>query len=104
MTAKTMININGHNYPCMLTLGAMSAYRQETGEEVSQLQTENMASLAILLYCCTKSACRREKVDFPYNSYEEMADYILVEDMPKMIEGLFGASSEESDQQTKKNL
>jgi len=86
----------------MLTLGAMSAYQRETGEEISQLRTDNMASVATLLYHCARSACRREKVDFPYDNFEEMADYILIEEMPQLVEGLFGKATADPDSDTKK--
>ena len=51
---------HGREWPCRLTLGALRRYKQETGEDASQLKGES--SLGVLLWCCVKSACQADGV------------------------------------------
>lgn len=74
------IKINGKEYPCRMTMGAMMQFKQETGREASELAGVSLSDSMILLWCCVCSACRAEKISFDM-SLMEMCDLIDAEDL-----------------------
>lgn len=58
------ITINGNEYPCRVTMGAMLRFRNETGRDVSQLDSNEAADLVTLLWCCVASASKADGVEF----------------------------------------
>ena len=72
------ISINGTVYPARPTMGAMLRFKRETGKEVSQMAPDSISEIAIWMWCCAKSACNADKVDFPY-SMEDFADAVDME-------------------------
>lgn len=73
---KTIIvNINGKDYPCRQTLGAMLEFKRVTGREVTNIKADDLSDSITLFWCYIKSACRADKVEFPY-SLEEFADSV----------------------------
>ena len=58
------ITINGKEYPCRVTMGAMLRFKGETGRDVSQLNATEVADLVTLLWCCIASASKAEGVEF----------------------------------------
>lgn len=60
----TKIEINGKEYPCRVTMGAMLRFRRETGHDVSRMDSTDMEELVTMLWCCVASACAGEGVDF----------------------------------------
>lgn len=73
------IRIAGKDYPCMMTMGAMLRFKEQTGREVTEVKGESFTDALTLLWCCVASACKREGVPFDL-SLMEMADSITTED------------------------
>lgn len=60
------------------TMGAMDIFRKETGKDPSEMRQDSPVDIAVFIYGCVKSACRKDKVDFPY-SLEEFEDSVDIE-------------------------
>lgn len=75
------INIKGKHYPCYQTAGAMLRYRRLKGKEAQDIDITDLDNVAVYLWCCCKSACEREEVDFPYPDDQSMMDCLLMEDI-----------------------
>lgn len=73
------IRIAGKDYPCMITMGAMMRFKEQTGREVTEVKVESFSNALTLLWCCVASACKRDGVPFEM-SLMEMADAITPED------------------------
>ena len=80
MKKKFTITVDGKEYPCRPTMGAMLRFKQETGREVTQIETGGLSGLVTYLWCCACSACKREGVDFPL-SLMDFADAISPQDV-----------------------
>lgn len=59
-----VIKINGKEYPCRVTMGAMLRFKQETGKDVAKMSQEDVADLIVLLWCCVMSASKADGVKF----------------------------------------
>jgi len=77
---KVTVNINGKEYPCRPTMGAMLRFKKETGKEVTELTNGSFSDLCTYLYCCVASASAADKVPFDL-SLMEFADALSPEDM-----------------------
>lgn len=66
----TKINVDGVEYPCRHSMGALLRYKQETGKEFDGQDTE---SLITYIWCCVMSACHYDKIEFSL-SREDFAD------------------------------
>ena len=62
---------DGKEYPARLTMGAMLQFKRETGKEVDEAQ--GVSDMITLMWCCTKSACAADGVEFGYG-LQEFAD------------------------------
>lgn len=90
--AEIQIKINGQDYPCRLTMGALLAYKRKTGHdfgtEADASDTSNMANienLLLLLGCCLESACRADGKKLPEGfKAENLGDYINMADAQKL--------------------
>lgn len=91
----TRITVNGQNYPCRMTMGAMLRFKQETGRDVSQTDSST-SDLITLLWCCIVSACAADRVEFGH-SLQEFADLCDL----KVLND-FNASVSEQNNETKK--
>lgn len=78
--AKIEIKINGEAYPCRPTMGAMLRFKEQTGKEITDLDTNSFTELCTYLWCCIKSACAREQKQFDL-SLLDFADSIDPDDM-----------------------
>lgn len=58
------IEINGKQYPCRVTMGAMLRFRNEAGKDVTQLNSDDIGDLVTLLWCCVASASNADGVEF----------------------------------------
>ena len=67
------IRIAGKDYPCMMTMGAMLRFKEQTGREVTEVKGESFTDNLTLLWCCVALACAREKIPFDLSPME-MAD------------------------------
>lgn len=72
--------INGEAYPCSPTMGAMLRFKQQTGKEISEINTGSFTDLCTYLWCCVTSASKREGKDFKM-SLMEFADSLTPDDM-----------------------
>lgn len=74
------IEINGKAYPCSPTMGAMLRFKRETGREITEIEPNSFSDLCTYLWCCVKSASKREGIDFDM-SLMDFADNIAPDDM-----------------------
>lgn len=70
---KTKIKVGDKEFPCRVTMGAMVRFKNESGKDVSKLEKTNISELVLFVYCCVKSACNADKVEFDYD-FESFAD------------------------------
>lgn len=61
---KQTLKVAGKEYPCRVTMGAMVRFKHETKKDVSQLSTQDMSELVMFIFCCVKSACNADGVEF----------------------------------------
>lgn len=92
------VEINGVGYPFRLTIGAMVAYKRDTGEDFSKFNGEDMEKMLHIIFHGIRSACKADSVEFPYQSPEEIADFIDME----RITDLFDAQGVDADDGSKK--
>lgn len=102
------IQINGEAYPCSLTMGAMLRFKQETGREITEIDTASFSDLCTYLWCCVISASKREGRRFGM-TLMEFADSIDPADMEQWTKSLevqngAGDSEGETEEQEKKSL
>ena len=77
---KVVVNINGKDYPCRPTMGAMLRFKNETGKEVTEMHAESVSELCTYLYCCVTSACAADKVIFDM-ALIDFADALSTDDL-----------------------
>ena len=77
---KLEITINEKHYPCRQTMGAMLRFKQETGKEVTQISEGSISDLCTYLWCCVKSACSIDGVEFNM-SLMDFADNLSTEQL-----------------------
>ena len=78
---KNIITIQGKEYPCRMTMGAMLEFKNRTGKEVTDISGTDLSLVVTLLYCCLLSSCRADKVTFPFENEIGMADHMSPEDL-----------------------
>lgn len=89
--AMKTVNINGKDYPCRITMGAMLRFRNETGHDVSAMKSDDLADLVTFLWCCLASACSADRVEFGY-SLMDFADSVD----PDVIQEFFKDTGEDA--------
>lgn len=89
---KVTVTIDGKEYPCRPTMGAMLRFKKETGKEVTELQNGSFSELCTYLYCCVASACAHDKIPFTL-SLMDFADALTPEDMTEWAKQVQGDSS-----------
>ena len=92
------VTVKGKSYPFRLTIGAMVAYKKAVGEDFSKFNGEDMEKMLHIIFHGIKSACKADGIEFPYQSPEEIADYIDME----RITDLFDAKGVDEDDGSKK--
>lgn len=80
-------------------MGAMVRFKRETGRDVSTIQSGDLSDLALLLWCCVKSACNADGVGFE-DSFELFSDSLDAEALQGFTQGL--AAQEAGDKQKKR--
>lgn len=80
------IEIEGKEYPCRQTMGAMLRFKQETGKDVSQISND-FSDLCAYLYCCVVSACKHDNIAFDY-SLLDFADSLTPADLEKWTDAI----------------
>lgn len=94
----TTVTIDGKEYPIKMTMGAMLRFKQETGKEVNDGDM-GVSENVTLIWCCIKSACAHEKVDFNV-SLMEFADGIEVKDVEPVVAALFQSTQGDGNEET----
>ena len=79
-TKRIIISVNGEEFPCSPTMGAMLRFKQETGKEITEIDPSSFTELCTYLWCCVASAAKREGKAFNL-SLMDFADAIMPEDM-----------------------
>ena len=94
--------IDGKEYPCRQTMGAMLRFKQETGKEVTEIGG-NLSDICAYLFCCVASACKKDNVPFDM-SLLDFADSITPDDLNQWTEVVNGTAeqSPESDAEGEK--
>lgn len=82
---KLIIEIDGVEYPAVLSMGSMKRFKDETGKEISQINGES--EWGILFWCCVKSGCAREKINFEMKCIDFL-DYCTTEVLNTWVEAL----------------
>ena len=99
---KVTVNINGKEYPCRPTMGAMLRFKKETGKEVTELQNGSFSDLCAYLYCCVASASAADKVPFDL-TLMEFADALSPEVMTAWAKQVQPEVSTKGDSEEKKS-
>lgn len=73
--AQIRISVNGRDYPCRATMGAMLRFKRETGREITTVKNDEISLLAVWLWCCICSASKHDGVEFTL-SVEDFADSV----------------------------
>lgn len=106
MTEKTenkkfvTIEVDGKDYPCYQTMGALMLLERETGKRAEQCDT--LSDQCVFLWACCKSASRREGVQFDY-SVEEFADSITPDVLVAWANAMNEAAQPEKESSEKKD-
>lgn len=92
---KITIHISGRDLPCYVTMGALVRFKEETGQDVANVQDMGMEGSLVLLWCCVKSACVREGIPFDMDM-QTFFDNLTEED----IAGAFQPEATEEQKKT----
>lgn len=84
-------------YPCYPTMGAAVGFKDLTGRDIEEIA--GTSDFAKYIYCCAKSASRREGKEFNM-SLEDFCDSVLIEDL-NSLNGDMSAGNADDD--AKKN-
>lgn len=95
------ITIKGVEYPFRITIGAMVAYKRETGEDITSFDGHDMEKFGFILFYSLRSASRACSIDFPFASAEELLDYIDMQEAAALMDSEMGSS--EVDESEKKS-
>lgn len=85
-TAK--IKIKGQTIPVRMTMGALLAYKEKTGQDVSEMNQKDTTAMLELLLCCIESVCRADGIQIEGVDMAHLADYIEVADMAALSQAL----------------
>ena len=101
-TKRIIISVNGEEFPCSPTMGAMLRFKQETGKEITEIDPSSFTELCTYLWCCVASAAKREGKKFNL-SLMDFADAIMPEDMTAWGNSIMsdGGSGEEAGDEKK---
>ena len=86
------ITINGVDYPCRPTMGALLRFKKETGKEITEITENSVSDLITYLYCCVASASAVDKKDFDMNLIE-FADALNSDDLDKWSKAMQGTTT-----------
>ncbi|MCF0160759.1 MAG: hypothetical protein HUJ99_08205 [Bacteroidaceae bacterium] len=89
------IALNGKEYPCRVTMGAMVRFKRESGHDAGQMKSGDTSDLVLFLWCCVASACSADGVEFPYD-FMGFADAIT----PGMLDDFYKEESVVNEKKT----
>lgn len=90
------ITINGNEYPCYQTMGAMRRFRRLTGREITEVQVTEASAMADYMYCCCAAASAAEHIEFNY-SIDDFADLITLDVMKAWSQSIATEATEDED-------
>lgn len=76
---KITIKVNGKEYPCRQTMGAMLRFKRETGHDITATDG-GAGDMCIFMWCCVSSSCNADGVAFDM-SLEDFADAIGTDEL-----------------------
>ena len=85
----------------MMTMGALLRVKEMPGVNPSELYGNDVDLLIKLIYCCVKSACKREGVAFELDLLD-FADQLDFESMSEVSKDLMGDAADAEDQKKTK--
>ena len=80
MKKNVTIAVDGKEYPCRQTMGAMLRFKKETGKEVTEIDGTSLSELCIYLWCCVMSASKHDGADFSM-SLQDFSDALSPDDL-----------------------
>lgn len=84
---RMILTIGAREYPARLTMGALLRFKRESGKDVGQMQPDSMEDMLLLIWCCVKSACRAEGIDFEMD-FDAFCDSITPTDVEAWNEAM----------------
>lgn len=90
------IRIKNNEYPCRVTMGAMVRFKRESGKDVQQVDTSDVEGMLLFLWCCTKSACNADGVDFALTP-DTFADMIEPDDFAGFFNEVAGTEEKKTE-------
>lgn len=93
------LTIGGKEYPCRVTMGAMTRFKHESGKDVSKMGQGDIGELVLFIYCCVKSACNADGVAFDMD-FETFADHLE----PDSVNAFYASSGESGEKKTSRQL
>ena len=94
MVTMFPIELSGVSYPAVLTNGAMLRFAQQTGKELSEIQT--FGDWLVLLWCCIVSGCKREGIPFTM-TFDDFAEATTPDDIQRWVATVNTAMASEDD-------
>lgn len=89
---RIMVNVGEKEYPCYFTMGAALTFKNLTGKDTTEMK--GMADFAAYLFACCQSACRRERLKFPFDDMQEFADGVDADEIIRLSEVLLDTEDE----------
>lgn len=90
---RMTLTIDGVDYPCTSTLGAMLYYKEYTGKEVSEVDIESPTEVVTFMWCLTRAACEREGVEMPW-TLQQFANRLDADDLQQWVSAVVEQTGE----------
>ena len=94
------VTIYAKEYPNRVTMGAMIDFKRETGKDVNDIGSD-VELLTQFMYCCVRSACRADKLNFDL-TFQEFADGMDLSEFNSFQNTMATDSGGEDDDNAKK--
>lgn len=94
-STKLTIKIGDCHYPCYATMGAALRFKDRMGREANDIRLDSISEMLTYLWCCVKSACNREGMDFDME-LQDFADALSPEEMTEWADSV-AATAESSE-------
>lgn len=90
------IEIEGKTLPLRATMGAMKEFKKLTGKDPKDMEVDSAVDMSTFIYCCVKSACRKDKVNFDM-SLDDFLDSVDVDTINEWSTSLSAAQPSADD-------
>lgn len=79
------IQLKEKEYPCRVTMGAMVRFKHESGQDIREVNQDDVEQMLKFVWCCVKSASNADGVEFsiPFETFVDMIE-------PDKFSGFFG--------------